>query len=358
MKTLVSSVTLIVPTRNREARRLRDLVSSLRARGANPQFLIVDYGSEQPFAEQYEALASELGFRLETMHSQGLPWNKSRAINRGVRLAETDYVATSDIDILYDTDPLSYCLAQNRDDACFHVDTYWLDKAGDRRKALPAGHGNPGGFQFIHRSAFEKSGGYDEKIVYWGLEDLDWPARLKRLGYEQVWLPASHRAYHQWHPKAETAGMRPETVSYDSAATCMANLANPVLRQAWGQPLGYADRPILAAMAGGEIPDVVQIPANGFVDYRIFEALLETREGKGYARLELAARLIRRPLDRFRNAAKTLIRPLSAMTGNTIIDKVNYNFDYIYRILPVLYDHGLRDHYVSASLDSVSLLWR
>jgi len=350
-------VTLIIPIRNRDPERIGNVIGSLREKDGDLDAIVVDYGSDRRHIEEYESLAKDLGFELEKMAAMGLPWSQARAINRGARLTTTEYVAISDVDLVYGSDPIGYCLAQGREDVSYHIDTFWLDKNGDRRKARAAGHGSPGGFQFIHRSAFDKAGGYDERIVYWGLEDRDWYVRLEHLGYEQIWLPEGHRAYHVWHPRSETRGMRPVTASYDSASFCMANIVAPKLAQDWGRALRKEDRPILELIDSGEPPVEVRIEPNLIASHDYFQAIWNSRSSGRFIRIDAGPRLIPRPLDGWRDAARSLMRPLSALTGNTIVDKVNDNADYLYRMIPVLYEHGLRDHFFSPTFESVSLLW-
>jgi hypothetical protein len=350
------SITLIVTIRDREAWRIEKLVGSLRLHGGEARAIVVDYGSEKPYAEQYAAVCRSIGIEYERMETEGRPWNKCLAINRGVRLARGEYVCTADVDIFFTSDPLTYCVEHYDEKKMFHIDTYWLGKGGDIGAATPAGRGNPGGFQFIGKNAFEESGGYDERIVFWGLEDLDWPRRLGQLGYEQVWLPERYRIYHQWHSSSGGGARRPAIASFDTMSYCIENRINPVLSQDWGKAAGLSDRPILS-MIESRTPDIVRISKNALMHYGNIDILLDTRGWGRFVKLELGARLVKRPLSRFAGVAKSIMRPITAVAGLDCDEKTNRNFDYFYAMLPVLLENGLEDYFIVKDLSEVFLYW-
>ncbi len=353
-------LTCIVTIRNRAAGRVDALVRSIREHGANPQVLVIDYGSEELHSKGYEAVVHSLGGPIDyvKMRTEGWPWNKCHAINHGARIAQTDHVCTSDVDMVYASDPFTYCLENKASHLMFHIDTYWLGRDGRADKARPAGRGNPGGFQFLPKAAFAEAGGYDERMVYWGLEDLDWPERLKALGFEQQWLPGPHRIYHQWHPRSEGGHRRPETASFNTMSYCVENRLQPVLAQDWGRAITEADRPILEAMKKRNDPFEVQLPPNALMHYGNIDRLLDTRAKGRFVRLGLGERLIRRPLSSAAGITSRMLRPVTALTGLSCHEKINLNFDYLYAMLPSLLELGLEDHFISSDLSTVYLLWR
>lgn len=350
--------TLLVTIRNRDARRFEQLAGSIRRNGGRPRIILVDYGSEEAFSGRYAEVASANGIEYVKMWTQGWPWNKCRAINHGVRLADTEFVCTSDVDMLYVTDPFSCCLDRNEPRTMFHIDTYWLDPDGRMDRARPAGRGNPGGFQFVARKAFEESGGYDERMVYWGMEDLDWPERLQALGYRQEWLPEPHKIYHQWHPRSEVGHRRPETASFNTMAACVGNRLQPVLRQDWGRGVNQEDRPILVRMKSGRLDYNVSLASNALMHYDNISRIAETRRPGAFVRLDLGSRAIRRPFSALSRATKALLRPAAALTGLSCIDKLNCNFDYLHAMLPALLGNGLADYYIVSDVSEAYLLWR
>jgi hypothetical protein len=350
------SITLILPIRDRDVWRLEKLVRSLRSNGGDPRAILVDYGSSAPYAERYAETCRSLGILYERMETEGRPWNKCHAINRGVRLSESEYVCTADVDVYFVSNPFPDCARDSKRKVMYHIPAYWLGKEGDEKAAMPAGLGGPGGFQFVRRSAFEESGGYDERIVYWGQEDNDWPERLKALGYEQVWLPEPHRIYHQWHPSPESGSLRPVTASYSTMLCCVQNRADPIIDQAWGREVRKDDRPILSMM-GNMDPLVVEFETNALSKYFAIVSLVDMRKKCAFQRIKLGSRRVRRPLSAMSGIAKSLLRPIGAMTGLDCTDKINSNFNYFYAALPALVSSGLRDYFVSRDYSEVFLLW-
>jgi hypothetical protein len=349
-------VTLVLPLRNRDSWRIERLVGSLRSHGADPRVLIIDYGSDRPFAKQYEEIAAELGLEYERMEAEGTPWNKCRAINRGARLANSGFVCTADIDVYFKTDPIRYCKERWSEREMFHIRSFWLPRGGGEDRAVEAGEGTPGMFQFVDRTAYEESGGYDERIVYWGMEDLDWPMRLETLGYKMLWLPEPHRIFHQWHQPSESGRLRPDMASYQTMRYCIENLMVPVIRQDWGKPISRDDRPILAMM-GSRTPEVVRVGKNALMHYGNLGIILDTKGADHFIKLDLGPRLVKRPLSRFSGIAKTLLRPITAAVSLDCDEKTNRNFDYLYAMLPALSANGLADYFISSDLSEVFLYW-
>jgi len=58
---------------------------------------------------------------------------------------------------------------------------------------------------------------------------------------------------------------------------------------------------------------------------------------------------------RIKNAAKIVLKPVSAFTAMS--STINMNFDILYELIPLLQNHGLRDYYIESDLSSVFLLW-
>jgi hypothetical protein len=349
-------VTFVIIVRDREACRVQDVVDSVRENGADPSFIVIDYGSTKVFASQYVALCACVGLRYERVLTQGQPWNRSHAINCGARLAGTKFVVASDVDMLYTSNPIKYCLDHFSGKKMYHIDTYWLPKDGNRTRARFAGHGTPGPFQFISRTAFDESGGYDERIKYWGQEDLDWTSRLRALGYEQEWLPEPHRLYHQWHNHSGNGFLRPETASFDTMSYCLENRMNPILMQDWGKATTSSDRPILACIEKSK-PIVVRIARNEFEHYENLDLLVGTREHGGFVKLELDNRVGHMPMSRFSKGMKSIFNPFVKRIGLECTEKLNTNIDYLFSMLPTLTANGLLDYFISTDMSTVYLFW-
>ena len=237
----------------------------------------------------------------------------------------------------------------------YHLETFWLPENGDKSKAPLAGHGNPGGFQFIAKSAFTEIGGYDEEIVYWGYEDLDWPSRLKNAGYKQEWLPKEYKIYHQWHKKSESSYKRPTIASFNTFQIVQKNTFKHTLPHEWGKEIILEDRPILKMLKNVKPIELVFVQ-DSFIFFETAETILHSKKDT-FVKLNLGSRLKKRPLDKLSNLMQKILKPFCALTGNKVIANVNTNFDALYAILPVLMENGLRDYYISSDLTEVYLLW-
>lgn len=351
-----NKITVIISIRNRDASRIENQVNSIRQNGADPSFHIVDYGSDEEYVKQYEDLCEKMGLRYTHMFAEGLPWDKCKALNYGAKVATTPYIVTSDADMIYEGNPFKWCL-DNFEDKCFyHAECYWLSKDGSKKKAKAAGHGNPGGFCFSSRKAFFDIGGYDERIVYWGYEDLDFPSRLVKYGYKQIWLPKEYKIFHVYHPSVSNPYTKPETSKLNTLKYCLENSFNPVLRKSFGLPLSRESRPILDFMKEKE-PFTVNFEINKLANWLSCKEFTDILKEHEFIKLNLSERLKCRPLDRFRENVKTLLKPIVALTGTKIVSNMNENFDFFYEFLPVLKQNGLKDYFISSDVTCVYLLW-
>lgn len=351
-----NAVTMVVTIRNREASRIEEVVSSIRKHGADPTILIIDYGSTAAYSDQYQTVCSTNGLAYEKVHTEGWPWSRSHAINRGARIATTDFLATVDVDMVFTSNPIEYCLDRFMDKTMYHVDTYWLPRNGKISRASFAGHGNSGGYQFLRRSAFFDIGGYDEQIKFWGQEELDWAKRLYLAGYSQEWLPEPHRLYHRWHPAAEGGALRPYTASFITMARCASNFLKPKIDQDWGLGVSYEERPILEAMIN-EQPLGVRFNKGEIAKYDGLVKLCDTKNSSRLVKVEMGKRMAVSGTSIVRQSLAKVAKPVLALGGLYPEPKVNSNFDYLYSVLPALFVNGLKDYYIGDGLDHAYLLW-
>ena len=354
-------ISVIISIRNRDTQRIENQIESIRSNGAYPNIHIIDYGSDTTYAHLYAEMCRKLDLQYTHMYAEGLPWNKCRALNYGVRHAQTPFVVTSDADVIYDANIFQWCLDNFQDKCFYQVESFWLPKNNNKKKAQSAVHGSPGLCTFLERLAFEQIGGYDERMVYWGFEDIDFPERLQKIGYKQVWLPDTFKLYHQWHPVSEANGKRPQTASINTLKFAWENKTSPILKQNWGAALTEKDRPILTELK--KISSVktskvhcVNLETSILNNCQAADIVLNTQH-KGLVKLILGPRLKKRPLDCLRNPIKIILKPFTALTGNTVISNVNSNFDVLYEMLPLLLQNGLIDYYIAQDLSYVYLLW-
>lgn len=350
-------ITVIITIRNREASRIENQVNSIRKHGANPTIHVVDYGSDEKYRKQYEEICSKLEIQYTHMYAEGLPWNKCRAINYGAKQSTTPFIVTSDVDMIYTSNPFQWCLDNYEDKTIYHIPTYWLPKNGNEKKARYAGVGNSGGFLFSSKEAFEDIGGYDEGFLYWGPEDVDFPNRLKQIGYKQIWLPNDfHKLFHVWHKSLSSKYSKPFLTEYLSNQLYLENCFCPKSNQDFGKNITYEMRPILKFIQKNDF-ECINFDVGNLGKPQNLNKLRELAEKKGCYRLNLQSRLKKRPLDKFRDFIPKLLKPITSLTGTKIEFNENKNFDFIFIYITSLLKFGLVDYYISTDFSFVYLLW-
>lgn len=192
----MEKVTLIYCFRDRDLARVKLSLDSLTTqRDKSFKVIFVDYGSEKNLSSQVKELTAGYPFvRYVYNDTRGMFWNRSHALNSGIRIADTEYVFTADIDLIFHpgfTEKLNELA--DRDKAVFFSVTY-----------LPKGKlpGNPKqetnyqrskddalGLGLIPTKALDDINGYDEFYQVWGKEDNDIGHRLKATGLKLVFIP-------------------------------------------------------------------------------------------------------------------------------------------------------------------------
>jgi glycosyltransferase involved in cell wall biosynthesis len=212
-------VSVVVPLRDRAGVRLSNCLASLRWQQSPPrddvEIVLSDYGSAEPFRTDVAALASAHGAAHRYTDARGL-WNRSAALNCGIRAAHGRWVLCTDSDMIFapnflatllavqaEHDERALCLCRSSDlppgaaeGAVAEADLPALRG----RAALRPTYGK-GGCQFARRSWFEDVRGYDEGYQWWGWEDLDMAHRAQRSGLVWVWVEERTWMLHQWHRK-------------------------------------------------------------------------------------------------------------------------------------------------------------
>lgn len=255
-------ITVVIGTRNQASFRLRNALRSIREQDYDAsliQIRIIDYGSEFEVGETINLLSREFcATRLRVDSSTC--WNRSHALNIGIRAASTKFVLTSDVDIVFQRNYLSEVIAELRRTPLSVVYSQTWDSTEDmidllaggfvdvdfrelRQKCTPrpAGHGINATFtQFYHLIR-----GYDEFYQVYGAEDVDLHRRFNRLGLTDRNISERSCFIHQWHPpnpgkaRREAGQSVIPNLAYLSAAKGI--VRNP---RGWGETSG---RPIMGS---------------------------------------------------------------------------------------------------------------
>ncbi|MBU2527227.1 MAG: glycosyltransferase [Bacteroidetes bacterium] len=203
-----NKITILYAYRNRDAQRVRLSLQSLQQQDVkNFEVVFVDYGSEEAFAASVKAVVES--FEFATYHyiaHPGLLWNKSKALNFGIKQAHADFIFIADVDIIFHPQTLSlFCKIADKQKAYLfklayltHKDTYETTEK-QPFDALKIKHiGKVNGMVLVSRKALEEVQGLDEFYHFYGSEDVDLFARLEHSGQK-----LTHRDElffkHQWH---------------------------------------------------------------------------------------------------------------------------------------------------------------
>lgn len=252
-------LTVVYGFRDRDLDRVRRSLDSL-ARQTFSDFRVVflDYGSRTDTASETRRLVDGYGF-CEYVYSdaRGLPWNRAHALNTGARRAESDYVMTTDVDMIFPPEFIGTAMEEVSPERVLYCSCRLLSRGFsdwdrvDRKGsgARQAGRSARGGCQLIAAEVFRRLRGFDEYYRYWGVEDRDFHCRLTRAGLHEVWLDERATIYHQWHPTLdwETAGFMPDGL-WPRMQAYFYRCRDRLVRnsESWGRLLTPEDRPVFA----------------------------------------------------------------------------------------------------------------
>jgi len=210
-------ISIIIVYKNRDTERVRHVLDSI----ANQTFqylevIFIDYGSDEKYRTAIQSLVESYSFtRYYYNDSRGMPWNRSHAINTGIRLASSDYVLLGDIDWVYSPETLEAMINAAEKNVRVYCRNYLLPENIPFNHSLftnvPAdlpltNENGGGGAHLIHKMQLEKIRGFDEYYCFWGVEDRDLYSRLDQMEMKTFCLDIKkYPVFHQWHPDASGA---------------------------------------------------------------------------------------------------------------------------------------------------------
>jgi hypothetical protein len=259
-------VVVIIPVRDRAGQRLRNTLRSLQWQLTGPptQVLVVSHGSRPEINDELEKLCRDEAATLMTIGQPADPWNKSLALNVGIRRSTpgVPFLMTMDADMILSPDLLTVVVERLTKDppalvlcrisdlppqAFLPVDGRQLLQSFERLRAVTQlrSHSSSGGIQAANRSFFFAIRGYDEDLMWWGAMDGDILNRARLMGLEIEWIEDRTTMLHQWHPRKHAVLTRPEQIHQARRAwrhnhSLIRSRAHLLLRnpKAWG---GEAD---------------------------------------------------------------------------------------------------------------------
>lgn len=216
-------ITYIYTYRNRDIERVKRSLESLNNQEDRDfKVIFIDYGSTFEIANSIEQVLSHYPFlKYIYTYTQGQPWNRSKALNIGIRQSSTDYIISADVDMIFHStfNRVIRALADKNRVTFFQVG-YLSEKESYTKEKFEIeslSNKRAKGISLYPKSALEAINGFDEFFVCWGSEDEDVINRLKLYGLEIEFYTQNILVYHQYHkPFKELKNkLLSEELSYD-----------------------------------------------------------------------------------------------------------------------------------------------
>ena len=203
-------LTIILTYRNRDINIVKRCLLSLNQQSnKNFNVIIVDYGSYEEYSNALMNISQEFNF-VEVVYTktQKQLWNKSRAINIGLKLSVTPYIFVGDIDMIYHNEFVAK-LHELKDENTF---TYFqvgflgeevskLNKQFENYNVDFLSNDEATGMTLFSVLKLRQINGFDEFYHGWGSEDTDVHQRLISLGVKRQYYSKELLILHQWHSK-------------------------------------------------------------------------------------------------------------------------------------------------------------
>ncbi|RMA57982.1 glycosyltransferase family 2 protein [Ulvibacter antarcticus] len=207
--------TFVYAFRNRDSRRVMLSLESLkRQTHSNFEVVFVDYGSDNEFASDVKKVVET--FKFATYHyvaHPGLLWNKSKALNYGIKHAASEYIFIADVDIIFHPKTVELFGNIAAPDQAFLFKLGYIDREESAKlkpetefASISLKHfGDVNGMILAPKKAFEAVHGFDEFFHFYGSEDVDVFQRLEFSGikftnreepyFKHIW----HRIYNSYN---------------------------------------------------------------------------------------------------------------------------------------------------------------
>jgi glycosyltransferase involved in cell wall biosynthesis len=191
------------------------------------ELIFVNQGSDEAVNEWLVPLLSTFPFvRYYYSDTRGQFFNKSNALNIGIKSAFGEFIVIADIDIVL---PIEFLEKANRKittdiflthSAYYLPEKFCVNAIEDIYDcgASVAVYERFIGLCVASRKAFQEINGYDEYYLFWGGEDDDIIFRMEKSGIKRQHIPAKEApVYHQWHSSHAPDHPTPwylETINY------------------------------------------------------------------------------------------------------------------------------------------------
>jgi glycosyltransferase involved in cell wall biosynthesis len=200
----------VVAFRDRELERVDFFLSSLKLQEyKNFELIFVDQGSSIEYRSSIEKLCNSYDFAHYLYNDTlGQLWNKSNALNIGIKHANGGYIIISDIDVIFPIHFISQVLSILDSKYFYTFNAFYLphnlrvqDYLNDiSNSSLVLGENLFIGVCIAPKEKLLEIKGYDEYFQVWGGEDDDIIIRLEQSGIIRHHFSATDiKLYHIWH---------------------------------------------------------------------------------------------------------------------------------------------------------------
>ncbi len=204
-----SLITILYAYRNRDAQRVKQSLLSLQKQTVNNfEVVFIDYGSTPVYNEPVKEVVEVFAFaNYHYVGHPGLLWNKSKALNYGIRQAKGKYVFIADVDVLFHPETIQLFQNSAHPQTAFLFQLSYLSKKTTESLGsepnyfdLPVKHtGEVNGMVLTSKKSLIDIKGLDEFFHFYGSEDIDLFQRLESAGQQVIRRPEKY-FLHQWHP--------------------------------------------------------------------------------------------------------------------------------------------------------------
>jgi glycosyltransferase involved in cell wall biosynthesis len=201
-------ISIIYAHRNRDIQRIKNSFQSLqRQEFLNFEVILVDYGSEKTLVDELQFLSEQYNFvKFYHLPVAQLLWNKSKALNYGIKKAVGDYVFIADIDLVFHPETTALFQEKRTPDRFYLFNLGYLDEEESNKiensfeiEGLKVNRfGEVNGMILTSKESLLKVNGLDEFFHFYGAEDEDLFARLENLGLKKEKCAVAY-FFHQWH---------------------------------------------------------------------------------------------------------------------------------------------------------------
>lgn len=199
---------IVYANRNRDPERIRSSFKSLEEQvGRSFEVIFVDYGSKAELIPEYQQTVGDFSFvNAFYLKVPQVLWNKSKALNYGIKMADGDFIFIADVDLIFHPETLTLFEKLANPEKFFLFKLGYLSKQESMKlkgnytfeHLKPVRYGKVNGMVLAGKQALLKVNGLDEFFHFYGAEDEDLFARLETAGYKRDFAGAEY-FYHNWH---------------------------------------------------------------------------------------------------------------------------------------------------------------